>query len=142
MSEEAVIKTAAYNKSKINSQMYTKWRIEWSQFFKSERYFFENHLKENLSGMSILDIGGAVGGAGCALKQSIEPNIQYTCLDVDKQAILNGKENFKDLNFIEGSFPEALSSQQYDLVMMFALFPQLPNWKKILFNMCKFSKSM
>lgn len=141
MIDDRVINETPYNKSKVNSQMYAKWRTEWGQFFKSERYFFENNLKAHLYGMSILDIGGGAGGAGYALKQSIEPNITYTCLDVDKQAIFNGKKKFKNLKFIEGRFPDALSEQyEYDLVMMFALFPQLPNWKNILQNMCKFSK--
>jgi hypothetical protein len=122
----------AYLTTDYNSQLYTQWRRKFAEFFPSERYFFENSRLEN--GISILDVGGAAGGLGTALLDSVDSNIRYTCIDPDKKAIEIGKRLDYRLNFIEGFFPEGVQDR-YDMVIMLALFPQLPEWKSIIFKM-------
>jgi len=49
----------AYKESQLNSELYSKWRIKFDDFFESERYFF---IQKDLmtSNMTILDVGGDV----------------------------------------------------------------------------------
>ena len=85
---------------------------------------------------------GGCGGLGVALQDKFSDiNIRYTCIDPDKKAIESGRENFPSLKLIEGCFPEDMpKGKRYDMVTMFALFPQIPDWKEMLLNLSKFSK--
>lgn len=84
--------------------------------------------------------GGGVGGLGNAIIKSIEPSINYTVLDPDSNCIKYGKRHFPHFKFIEGYFPDKCPRKKFDMIIMFATFPQLPNWKEILLEMVKHSK--
>lgn len=69
-------------------------------------------------------------------------NFNYLGVDPDIKAINLGSEMFGDkIQLKHGYFPNVLSREsKFDLVLMFALFPQLPDWKAMLNDMAKHSK--
>src|SRR3989344_1866072 len=126
----------AYKKGTGVSRRYSEWRLKIEDFFESEKYFLPAIIRP---GVSILDIGGAAGGFGNAIAKNIEPKIDYTCIDPNKEYMDFGKSHFQNFNFIESFFPENVPERKYDLVTMLALFPQLPDWKTALLDMAKYS---
>ena len=88
----------------------------------------------------ILDIGGASGSFVEMIKNDFA-DIDATVLDPDLKCIEYGKEQFPYFDFIHGIFPDDLESDtKFDVVAMQGLFPQLPNWKDVLFAMKKCAK--
>lgn len=129
----------AYRESELNSELYGRWRTVFEDFFESEKYFFSRGGLIT-RGMTILDVGCACGGLGIALQHEYFPDIQYTGIDPDPNAIKFGKNKFPHLELITGYFPQDISAEKrYDLVTMFALFPQIPDWKSMLLNLVEFS---
>ncbi len=127
----------AYTKGKLNAELYSRERLHIQDFFESERYYLSpDYIRP---GTRILDIGGGAGGLGNAIMESIQPDIHYTCIDPDSDVIKIGRRNMPDSHFIEGYFPENLPGSTYDLVIMFVLFPQIPNWKETLIHLAQYS---
>jgi hypothetical protein len=122
--------------TELNSALYANWRTRKSEFWRSEQYFMTSEFfQEN---MSILDVGGASGGYGNALVTDVEPSLDYSCIDVDSQAIELGKIKYPHFNFICGSFPNSLSSEStFDHVVVNAWFSQVIEWKTFLLNLSK-----
>lgn len=79
------------------------------------------------------------GGLGNGIK-NFELTIKYTGIDPDIEAVNFGRNNFEGFSFINGFFPEDVPFQKYDLVLMFALFPQIPDWGNMLLSMGKYAK--
>lgn len=133
------MKNRNYKKSKLNSEIYSKWRTNYDEFWDSEKYFFDKVIKVTPN-MSILDVGCACGGLGAALRDKflINDSIDYTGIDPDSIAIKYGKKSFPYLKLFEGYFPEDMPcNKKYDLVIMMAWFAQVPEWKKMLKDLVK-----
>lgn len=132
------ISKRAYKKGKINALQCTEWRTRLKDFYDSEKIYLTKKYIQPHS--SVLDIGGAEGGLGNAILTDIEKTVDYTNIDPDAECIKRGKLQFPKLHFINGFFPADCPKKTYDLVTMFALFPQIPDWKKNLLDMAKVSK--
>ena len=91
---------------------------------------------------SILDIGGATGGLGNALKNKFGlQDTSYSVIDVDQQTIEIGQATHPGFKFFHGEFPNALPQNfTADLVLMQGLFPQIPDWKSMLRSMATVAK--
>ncbi len=120
----------------LNAKLYSLFRKELNEFFRSEIYFFKNEVEVS-KGLSVLDIGGGAGGLGHALKKEYGKLIKYTCIDPDEKAIEAGKKIFKskflDIELIKGYYPDDIEeSRKWDLVAVIGWFAQIPNWKEML----------
>ena len=134
--------TSAYERGVYNKQVYSTWRTKWPEFFPSERYFFEGEgAVPSVKEMSILDVGGAAGGLGMALLDSVSSDIKYFNIDPDKEANKWGRQADPRLELMDGYFPQDFKlDRKFDMVTMFALFPQIPDWKSLLLSLKKVSK--
>lgn len=128
----------AYLESDLNFELYSNWRLKIEDFFDSERYFLNKEIIRPNS--TILDIGCGGGGLGNAIKTSIEPTIEYTGVDPNKDCMEYMKKYYPEFNGINGFFPQDVPFHKYDLVLMYALFPQIPQWKEMLLNFARYSK--
>ena len=127
-----------YDKSKLTLDAYGAVTPEQSLFNSSSISFLKSGYIED--GFNVLDIGGA-GGAFVEMIKNDFADIHATVLDPDQKCIEYGKKQYPHFNFIKGIFPDDLRSDtKFDVVSMQALFPQLPNWKDILFSMQKYAK--
>ena len=134
--------TDAYTKGKYNARLYSQWRTKWEEFFPSERYYFDGEgAVPEIEDLTILNVGGASGGLGTALLDSISSGIKYTCIDPDEDAIELGLQADQRLELVHGYFPQDLKGdRKFDMVTTFALFPQIPDWKTTLLSLKKASK--
>ena len=48
---------STYEKSDLNAKLYSSFRKDLAEFYRSEAYFFLNEVKF-YSGFSVLDVGG------------------------------------------------------------------------------------
>lgn len=133
------MKLSPYESGNLNSLLYSSFRKDLNEFYRSEAYFFRNEV-EFCPGFSILDVGGAAGGLGYALKKELGEHIKYTCIDPDKKAIEAGGEIFKtdypDLELMHGYYPQDLpEARQWDLVAVIGWFAQVPEWKELLLQL-------
>lgn len=127
--------SAAYRTSQLNSRIYSQYRVRFSEFWESERHFFET--RSDWKGLSMLDVGGASGGLGSALFSYFSVDFPYTCIDIDAAAISSGKDLVPQSEFILGSFPNDLQSdRKFDYVVLFAWFAQVTDWKTMLLSLC------
>ena len=120
----------------LNAKLYSSFRKELNEFFRSEIHFFKNEVEVS-NGLSVLDIGGGAGGLGHALKKVYGKLIEYTCIDPDEKAIEAGKKLFKskfpDIELIKGFYPDGIEEgRKWDLVAVIGWFAQIPNWKETL----------
>ena len=122
----------AYENAKGSTKKYSEKRQDFEDFFESEKHFLEPPFV--WPGMTVLDIGCASGGLGRALNNKIG-KISYTGMDTDSHSIEIAKERYPDSSFKTGWFPEDAPREKFDLVIMLALFPQIPEWKKALLSM-------
>jgi len=65
---------------------YASNRNRWSDFYESERWIFEKIAGPERNMGRILDVGCAVGGLGCALRERFSVT-EYTGVDINRQAI-------------------------------------------------------
>ena len=131
-----------YKTAKWNKEIYSRWRVKWEEFFPSEHYFFEGEgAVPGVSNMSILDVGAAAGGLGTALLDSVSEGISYTGIDPDTETSDLGRQADSRLELLDGYFPQDFDSdRKFDMVTMFALFPQIPDWKGALLSLKKVAK--
>jgi hypothetical protein len=62
-------------------------------------------------------------------------------MDPDKDTIAFGRQADPRLELLEGCFPQDFKSdQKYDMVTMFAVFAQQPDWKDMLLSLKKSAK--
>lgn len=128
-----------YEKTKLNNQLFIKSCPKMQDYFESVRYFFtKDYIK---IGYNLLDIGGAGGDLAFAIKNEIA-DINATIIDPDPMCIKKGEQNYPEFKFICGYFPQDFPQNynKFDYVSMQALFPQIPNWKDILFALRKYTK--
>jgi len=83
---------------------------------------------------SILDIGCSWGVIGMYIKQTLNLDVDYTGIDISKEAIKLGKKERPYLNLIHTSLEDynpidvmTGETKQYDLVISQGLFYRLPN---------------
>ncbi len=119
-----------YKRSPLGSVVFSKKRFRLSDFFDSEKYFFSGDIMSNCK--TVLDVGCSSGGLGAALKEAFGSSVQYTGIDVDQRAIGFGLEHYKNIKLISGVFPDDLDDKKYDMVTVFNLFEQIPEWKPFL----------
>ena len=129
--------TEPYKNSNYSSVFFHRCRNKLEDFYESERHFLTKEVIK--PGMTILDIGCASGGLGAVITNSIEPGIKYTGIDFDCRAIEFGKENFPELQLIRGVYPEDIGESKYDIIVVFNLFEQIPDWKSFLFSLSEHS---
>lgn len=132
----------AYTSAKFNTKIYSQWRRKWKDIFPSERYYFDGEgAVPEVGELSILDVGCACGGLGTALLDSVSSRIKYTGIDPDEDAINFGRQADPRLGLACGYFPRDFKSdRKFDMVTMFALFPQVPDWKDMLLSLKQVSK--
>ena len=80
-------------KSEQISEFYRTNRMQYSDFYLSEKYIIESVFKED-SKKSVLDIGCACGGLGKALSEKFNIS-KYTGVDINKAAIEWANQNNK-----------------------------------------------
>jgi len=130
----------AYTENLLNSSLYSRFRCHFSELWESEKYFLTSHYIGD--GASVLDVGGACGGFGNAIIESVQQKVDYTCVDPDKRAIELGKVLYPNFKFITGAFPECMprSAPLFDYVMLNGWFAQVTDWKGMLLTLKRFSK--
>ena len=127
-----------YKDSMLNSVFYNEKKRSMGDYFKSVTHFFTPEFISH--GDSVLDIGGASGGFLTAIDAEVN-RIRGTVIDPDPRSVELGYDAFHGIEFIEGEFPEAMSSnRKFDIVSMQALLPQIPDWKSMLLQMARVSK--
>lgn len=128
-----------YENGDLGSLLYSSFRKELDEFYRSESYFFRHEVFFD-RGFSVLDVGGGAGGLGHALKKIHGASLSYTCIDPDKQAIEAGTKQFKsvfpDLELIHGYFPRDLPpGRMWDVVAVIGWFAQVTDWKNFLLQL-------
>jgi SAM-dependent methyltransferase len=73
-------------KSNNISKFFSQNRVQWNQFYPSEKYIFERIFSESKSIETVLDVGCACGGLGMALNERFGIR-HYTGIDINKEAI-------------------------------------------------------
>lgn len=97
---------------------YKNNRIEWDDFYPSERHIFE------IIGFSqdshVLDIGCGCGGLGNALKAKFGVR-NYTGVDINEQAIVTGRKAYPHFTLLSGDILSGatlgLRSNSFDVVI-------------------------
>ena len=110
------MKNLHYKTSEISSY-FSENRVQWDQFYPSERKLFETiklSSKDN-----VLDVGCGCGGLGLALNEKFGVSL-YTGIDINLAAIEAGKKLSPSSNLICGDVLDltcnSLSKQSFDLV--------------------------
>ena len=130
-----------YQNSVLNNALYgaeTKTKLE--DYFLSIRYYLtKEHLRP---GDHILDVGGASGELLAAIENEVCP-IQGTVIDPNRISLDMGRQSHPEFEFVEGIYPADLPADgKYDVLLMNALFPQIPDWKSMLLAMAKTTKRL
>ncbi|MCW7466209.1 methyltransferase domain-containing protein [Leptospira levettii] len=104
--------------SKNISDYYSKNRIQWNDFYESERAIFVDTIKNKNS--SILDLGCGCGGLGIALQEKFGVE-DYTGIDIQEDAIRLGKVLRPNANIhVDDIFDiqaDEIKSRKYDIVI-------------------------
>ncbi|TGL60412.1 class I SAM-dependent methyltransferase [Leptospira jelokensis] len=104
--------------SKNISEYYSKNRIQWNDFYESEKSIFIDTIKDKNS--SILDLGCGCGGLGIALQEKFGIE-DYTGIDIQEDAIRLGKVMRPNANiFVDDIFDlqtNQIKSRKYDIVI-------------------------
>jgi len=115
----------------LNAKLYSEWRVNFDEFFLSERHFFVS--SEEWKNGSFLDVGGGCGGLGIALKKEFNiENFDYTNLDIDANAISLGRRIASWAHHIKGDLKSQDLKQKYDYVSLIGWFAQIVDWKEAL----------
>ena len=113
---------------------------QWSKRFRSEVFFLEKIMK---SGMSILDVGCAVGDLYHGLRERGYGQLEYLGTDVAEKMIERARKLDPGVQFICGNFIEdniIANNQFFDVVTATGVFQHEPNTYKLLENMVKHTK--
>ena len=88
-----------YKTSEIK-EYYSSNRHTWNEFYPSERHIIGNVINKAKKNSTILDVGCAAGGLGCALGEHFGIS-NYTGIDINKPVIEYAKRQTKipDCNF-------------------------------------------
>lgn len=112
------MKNIFYKTDKIKSY-FSKHRIRWDQFYKSERVILTNTLT-GFDSQSILDIGCGCGGLGLALQEQFNIS-NYTGIEINTQAAKFAQELNPVAEIICADFlelePQKLPFGQFDVVI-------------------------
>lgn len=105
--------------------------------FKSERYFLPKIISKV---KTVLDIGCSSGGF-FEIFHKINPNIEYTGVDIDSRSIESASKIHQDknINFILGDFLQLPFPQKYELVNMMEILFLYRTYKSFLKKMIECS---
>jgi SAM-dependent methyltransferase len=126
-------------KTSLNLELYSQWPATFGDLFPSYRHFWPEIIRD---GLSILDVGGAAGRLGHVLQEEFNRTLEYTCVDVDLDAIKAGREMFPEFRFVPGEFPADMppSQEKWDIITVFGWFAQVVDWKSFLLECVKRSR--
>ncbi len=110
----------------------------WQDRFKSEKYFLEKIIRP---GVSILDVGSAIGSLYHALTERFGP-IVYTGLDVSKEMTERAAAHVdkkSTARFVTGNIidPTILQAETFDVVLATGVFQHEPEQQKLLAAMIR-----
>lgn len=111
-------------------RFYATHRNKKSDLHVSEAYFLSKLLRK---GIRVLDVGCAVGGF-CALLRELQPDVQYTGVDISETMISEARRRYPDSRF-EVSRADRLPFQngEFDLVLCTGgTLPMILAWRDVL----------
>ncbi len=102
-------------------------RNDVSGMYPSEWVFLKDAIRE---GVSVLDVGCAVGGFAGVLRQCVK-SFSYTGIDISPSMIAEAKQAYPDQRFFhvaENDFSN-VAGEQFDLVLCLGILPLSENWR-------------
>ena len=115
---------------------YDKHRTEVSDLYPSERVFLPRVL---FPGAKVLDIGCASGGF-FNIMRSLEPNIEYTGIDIAESAIELAKQKYPEAQFLAtDGIQIPFEDHSFDLVHCTSVLVIEPRYKELLKEMYRVS---
>ena len=135
------VKEKAYKKTKLNVEIFRQEKFKsLNNYFLSTRYFFNADFIPKK--FTMLDVGGSCGLFIEAIRNA-GFEVNGTVIDPDLLSIEEGKKLYAHNEYIHEYFPPediTIADNSYDLVSMQALFPQIPEWKQYIKEMCRIAK--
>jgi len=110
-------------------EYYQNYRNKYEDLFPSEKYFFNQALKNS---KNVLDVGSASGGMYEIITQSFS-NISYEGVDISSELIAVAKKRYPDgiFSIIDGkTLP--YDRNRFDSVMSFGTTVHEINWKSLI----------
>jgi len=111
-------------------EFYEQHRLTTSDVYPAEWFFLEKILAE---GMSILDIGCAVGGFASIFAEHLK-DFTYTGLDISPEMIRRAKERNRQHEFhvIEEGDLSPVKGRRFDLVLSLGILHLSPGWRELI----------
>ena len=126
------MKNLSYQNKDI-SNYFSKNRIKFSDFYRSEKKIILKHIKNN---KNIFDIGCGCGGLGLALQEKFK-NIHYEGIEMNKYAARYGIKNFAGKNltiynndFLKFNVLKELKFKSYDYIFSLSCIDWQYNFHK------------
>lgn len=111
-------------------QYYEQHRHSASDLYESERFFLTDLLRE---GMSILDVGCAVGGF-CSIVAEQLRDFHYTGVDISAEMVERARARHPEQTFhvVEPGKLTAVHGQTFDLVMCLGVLHLTNDWRELV----------
>lgn len=112
------------------AEFYEEHRLKTSDVYPSEWFFLEKILRE---GMSILDVGCAIGGFASIFSEHLE-SFTYAGLDISAEMILRAKERHPQHEFhviAEGDL-SVVEGRKFDLVLCLGILHLSVGWRQLI----------
>jgi SAM-dependent methyltransferase len=108
-------------------EYYETHRTTTKEVYPSEWFFLKDMLAE---GMSVLDIGCAVGGFASVLSEQLQ-RFEYTGVDISEEMVLRARRKHPGHQFhwIQGADLSALAGREYDLVVCLGVLHLSYGWR-------------
>ena len=115
---------------------YYQHRHEVSDLYPSEKVFLPRVL---FPGVKVLDVGCASGGF-FNIMRSIEPDIEYTGIDLSERAVELARERYPEAMFkVTEGFDLPFEDNTFDVVHCTSVFNNEPNYQAMLKEMYRVS---
>jgi SAM-dependent methyltransferase len=119
-------------------EYYETHRTTTREVYPSEWFFLKDLLTE---GMSVLDIGCAVGGFASVLSEQLQ-RFQYTGVDISEEMVLRARRKHPRHQFhkIENADLSSLTTCEYDLVVCLGVLHLTHGWRELVSSAWRHTK--
>lgn len=109
---------------------YETHRATTKDVYPSEWFFLKDVLTE---GMSVLDVGCAVGGLASVLSENLR-QFEYTGVDISEEMVLRARQKHSGHRFhvIRDADLAVLADHQYDLVVCLGVLHLSRHWRELV----------
>jgi len=111
-------------------EYYETHRTTAKEVYPSEWFFLKDMLKE---GMSVLDIGCAVGGFASVLSEQLQ-RFEYTGVDISEEMVLRARRKHPQHRFhlVRNADLSVLTDYEFDLVVCLGVLHLTQGWRDLV----------